>query len=380
VEHALSIKQPWATLVVHGLKTIEVRRWSTRHRGRVLIHAGRIPDLRPETRAHLPRDLEECARLGGGIVGQAQLVECRVYKTPEAFARDRRLHLNDPSWFQPPAMYGFVFAGASPLPFRRCPGSLYFFEVADAPRPAASTRSGLLVSVRNAAEATAALEGGADLIDVKEPRHGALGRASDDVIAEVVRRVAGRRPVSAALGELAELRDAQTVAGLAFVKCGLANLASPKRWERQLLSLRQRIGNQPQPPEVVTVAYADWKRAGAPPWPDVAKFALRHPGGVLLLDTFDKTWRPRGKQRRPATLLDWLTLDEVRQLCQQCHAAGVRIALAGSLRVPQVLQLADARPTWFAVRGGVCESNKRDGEVHVLKVRDWAEVVRWQRR
>src|SRR5438552_19158936 len=102
MEQALSIKQPWAALVVHGFKTIEIRRWATRHRGRVLIHAGRRPDPRPESWAQLPRDLQASAHLGGGIVGEAELVECRAYRTLEAFARDRRFHLNDPTWFRPP--------------------------------------------------------------------------------------------------------------------------------------------------------------------------------------------------------------------------------------------------------------------------------------
>jgi uncharacterized protein (UPF0264 family) len=62
----------------------------------------------------------------------------------------------------------------------------------------------LLVSVRSAAEAEAALEGGADVIDVKEPSRGSLGRADDDVIAEVVSTVAGRRTVTAAMGELVD--------------------------------------------------------------------------------------------------------------------------------------------------------------------------------
>ena len=63
---------------------------------------------------------------------------------------------------------------------------------------------GLLVSVRSAAEACAALAGGAALIDVKEPAHGPLGRASDDVIRAVMDAVGGRCAVSAALGELAD--------------------------------------------------------------------------------------------------------------------------------------------------------------------------------
>ena len=49
----------------------------------------------------------------------------------------------------------------------------------------------LLVSVRSAAEAEAALTGGASVIDVKEPTRGALGRADDGVIADVIGAVAG---------------------------------------------------------------------------------------------------------------------------------------------------------------------------------------------
>ena len=45
---ALSVKQPWAALLVAGVKTVEVRTWPTARRGRVLIHAGKIPDDRPE--------------------------------------------------------------------------------------------------------------------------------------------------------------------------------------------------------------------------------------------------------------------------------------------------------------------------------------------
>jgi uncharacterized protein (UPF0264 family) len=377
VEQALSIKQPWAALVVNGFKTIEIRRWSTRYRGRVLIHAGRVPDRRPQTWARLPRGLDLCAQLGGGIVGEARLVDCRAYTTSEAFAADRQLHLNDPSWFQPPVMYGFVFKDTKPLPFHRFSGSLYFFDVDEA-RPGTSRRpAGLLVSVRNAEEAAAALEGGAALIDVKEPRQGPLGRASERVIAEVLSCVGSQRPVSAALGELAEIESVPEVSGLTYVKCGLANLNHSKRWQRRVLKLRERLARQSRAPQLVSVAYVDWKNASAPPWFDVAQFALRRPGEVLLLDTFDKKRRSGSILRKPQTLLDWLTVDEVRRLCQRCHEAGVHIALAGSLRVQQILQILDCQPTWFALRGAVCEANKRDGDVHVLKVLDLAELLKW---
>ena len=36
----LTVRQPWASLIVSGIKTVENRTWSTTHRGRLLIHAG----------------------------------------------------------------------------------------------------------------------------------------------------------------------------------------------------------------------------------------------------------------------------------------------------------------------------------------------------
>lgn len=42
----LTIKQPWAGLILKGRKTIELRTWSTAYRGPVVIHAGRAFDKR----------------------------------------------------------------------------------------------------------------------------------------------------------------------------------------------------------------------------------------------------------------------------------------------------------------------------------------------
>ena len=130
-QYALSVKQPWAALLVHGRKTIEVRSWPTARRGRILIHAARVPDERPEAWAHVPPQLREAAQLLGGIIGAGELTECRTYRTLEMFQADQAQHLNDPSWFQPPRLYGFVFTDLTLLPFRRYPGWMRFFPVED---------------------------------------------------------------------------------------------------------------------------------------------------------------------------------------------------------------------------------------------------------
>ena len=130
-QYALSVKQPWAALLVLGRKTIEVRRWPTARRGRILIHAARVPDERPEAWAHVPPEWLETAQLLGGIVGVGDLTDCRPYRTLEAFQADQNHHLNDPSWFESP-LYGFAFANLTVLPFRRYPGWMRFFQVENA--------------------------------------------------------------------------------------------------------------------------------------------------------------------------------------------------------------------------------------------------------
>jgi hypothetical protein len=127
--YALSIKQPWAGLVVLGIKTIEVRRWATSRRGTVLIHAARIDDDRPEGWDLLPADWSRPKLPRGGIIGQADLQECISYRDAATFAADAPRHRNHPDWFQGPVLYGFCFANPVLVPFRRLKGQVRFFTV-----------------------------------------------------------------------------------------------------------------------------------------------------------------------------------------------------------------------------------------------------------
>jgi ASCH domain len=78
---ALSVRQPWAWLIVNGYKDIENRTWQTRHRGPLLIHAGvSKSDLKEELLAsieqrygvRLPRSFEH-----GGVIGLVDVTDCK---------------------------------------------------------------------------------------------------------------------------------------------------------------------------------------------------------------------------------------------------------------------------------------------------------------
>ena len=85
-----------------------------------------------------------------------------------------------------------------------------------------------LASVRCAAEAELVLAAGADIIDLKEPDMGALGAVAPSVIRACLKAVAGRKPVSATVGDLPMMPDTivdavMTTAGLGVdtVKLGI---------------------------------------------------------------------------------------------------------------------------------------------------------------
>jgi len=128
---ALSIKQPWATLVVFGIKSIEIRKWGTTRRGLIYIHTGREADPRDEGWSLVPDHLREFTEYRRGIIGRASLIDCLCYDTQERFIIDQQKHRNHPEWFEPPKMHGLVFARSQSVPFESCAGNLRFFSIPD---------------------------------------------------------------------------------------------------------------------------------------------------------------------------------------------------------------------------------------------------------
>jgi uncharacterized protein (UPF0264 family) len=228
----------------------------------------------------------------------------------------------------------------------------------------------LLVSVRSASEAEAALRGGAGLIDVKEPANGPLGKADDAVIAQVVRLVAGRKPVSAAMGEAhsaASSYRGSAVRGLTYVKFGLAGSGKHNGCSPADSACRRHSALRSYPGATeVLAAYADATHADSPPVDDVCEYVRKQTGSVFLLDTFAKN---AGKN-----LLDWLPVSKLLSLCELCRSSGVQTALAGSLRPEDIRKVLFMRPDWIAVRGAACEGG-RGGVVSEAKVRELAALI-----
>ena len=106
----ISIRQPWATLIVRGVKSIENRSWATSYRGPVLVHASLDPSV--HSLADIARQfgivLLQVELPLGGIVGITNIIDC--------------VDAHPSPWFE--GEFGFVLDRSRELPFKPWKGSL----------------------------------------------------------------------------------------------------------------------------------------------------------------------------------------------------------------------------------------------------------------
>jgi predicted transcriptional regulator len=115
---ALSLKQPFAELVVSGKKTIELRKWNTKFRGEFLVHASKSVDKTAMARFGFT-DLPI-----GAIVGKAVLLDVKKYTDEFSHLSDKDKHLASFEW----GTYGFILENAERMPNISCKGSLGFWD------------------------------------------------------------------------------------------------------------------------------------------------------------------------------------------------------------------------------------------------------------
>ncbi len=126
---AISIRQPWAWLIIGGHKPIENRTWATKFRGDIAIHAAKgctqteyaeavefVRSFNPTIAARIPA-LEKLEK--GGIIGLVKITDC-VQRHPSRF-------------FVGP--FGFVMDQPYPTPFRPMRGMLGIFNVNELGEP-----------------------------------------------------------------------------------------------------------------------------------------------------------------------------------------------------------------------------------------------------
>ena len=245
-------------------------------------------------------------------------------------------------------------AASEPFPFRS-PVSESAISVPPNPLPR------LLVSVRDAAEAEAAICAGADLIDAKDPENGALGALSPEIVRAIVVRTAGRAATSAVAGEPAAAARQAAIRAMAETGVAWVKVAVRPDWLADAASLR--AAGAAAPGRLVAVLFAEDH-----PEPDCAP-RLAAAGFIgAMIDTALKDGR---------RLPDLVDGSRLSAFTAAVRAAGLVSGLAGSLRAGDIPGLAAHRPDYLGFRGGLCrDGDRRNG----LDAQRLSQAVRALRR
>jgi uncharacterized protein (UPF0264 family) len=206
------------------------------------------------------------------------------------------------------------------------------------------------------------LDGGADLIDIKDPQRGSLGAARQTTWREVCAVVAKRRPVSVALGELLEfapLPSGNLPAEVRYAKLGLARCALHEDWSRRWLRALETLPRHVDP---VAVIYADAEAAAAPTAAEIVRQASRVGCRALLIDTFEKT---------SGNLLETMSREALQAVIARARLDNLIVVLGGSLDAHSLEAALQLEPDYVAFRGAVCRGRRTDS-LDQLLVRELA--------
>jgi (5-formylfuran-3-yl)methyl phosphate synthase len=230
----------------------------------------------------------------------------------------------------------------------------------------------LLISVRTPGETRAAVAGGADIIDAKEPAHGALGPVSPEILRAIDARVPADRPLSVALGDaksVAAVRASISALPLrrrsrTYIKIGMDGVVEASEIRALLTAAVEAAAAHPATPRVIAVVYADGRDRERLPLVIRSEAARVGVAGVLV-DTIGKDGR---------TLLDWWPEGRLHDWVRAVRGDGLEAALAGSLGAAELERIPVFDPDVVGVRGAACAGG-RCGSIEAARVRGLRRAV-----
>jgi uncharacterized protein (UPF0264 family) len=226
----------------------------------------------------------------------------------------------------------------------------------------------------DAREAEAALRGGASILDLKDPRRGALGAPPAAALRAVVRlrdRMAPGVPVSAALGRASDRRAAARAAtaaalGCDYVKTSLEGLKDEARAVAALARITRAVRDGGWPTHLVAAGFADAAAVLAPDPRRLPAIAAAAGYDGCLLDTAVKDGRG---------LFLHLPAAVVAAFARACRERGLLCALAGSLGPADLAAAVACGADLIGARGALCDGG-RTGRLEEERVRRFREALR----
>ena len=216
----------------------------------------------------------------------------------------------------------------------------------------------LLISPINSEEAREAIEGGADIIDVKNPKEGSLGANFPWVIKNIREITPNGMHVSATLGDVpykpgtVSLAAAgAVVSGADYIKVGLYGTKNYDEALEVMENVVKSVKEFDDNALVVASGYADAHRVGAIDPIKIPQVAAESGADLAMVDTAIKD----GK-----TLFDFMDKDKLIEFNKNIHEYGLKSALAGSIKKEQLRLLYDIGCDVVGIRGAACTGGDRN--------------------
>ncbi|MDK2790001.1 MAG: (5-formylfuran-3-yl)methyl phosphate synthase [Methanothermococcus sp.] len=233
----------------------------------------------------------------------------------------------------------------------------------------------ILVSPKDVNEAIEAIEGGADIIDVKNPPEGSLGANFPWVIKQIKEVTPENRLVSATIGDVPYKPGTASLAALGacvsgadYIKVGLYGTKSYSQSLDLMEKVTKAVKDFDEKKIVVAAGYADAYRVGAVDPLVIPKIARDAGCDVAMLDTAVKD----GK-----TLFDHLNEKLLEEFINETHAYGMKCALAGSIKKEEIPILKDIGCDIVGVRGAACtKGDRNEGRIQRNLVNELVKLCR----
>jgi uncharacterized protein (UPF0264 family) len=224
-------------------------------------------------------------------------------------------------------------------------------------------------------EALEAVAGGADIIDVKNPKEGPLGASFPWVIKQIRTVTPANLEVSCTLGDLPNLPGSASLAalgaastGVNYVKASLYHLKTPEDAVFLMQNVVHAVKDFDSNVKVVVAGYADAHRVNSVDPMAVPKIAHQAGCDLAMLDTAIKD----GK-----TLLDFLNAKQLKAFVNEAHSYGLQAALAGSLKLENLPVLCGLDVDIIGLRGAACLNGDRvTGHITKEKVQIIVQVIK----
>lgn len=224
-------------------------------------------------------------------------------------------------------------------------------------------------------EAMSIIEGGADIIDIKNIKEGSLGANFPWRIREISDFVHKHGVVaSATLGDLPYKPGTAALAaygagmsGPDYVKAGLYGMDTYQEAYDMMDAIQRALRSANPNITVVASGYADFRRFGGLNLHDLVLAARDTQCDAVMVDTAIKD----GK-----TLFDVLSFDEICEFVQMGHDAGMQVALAGSIKFEHADLIFRSGADIVGVRGAVCEGKDRSTRISAAKTREFTDLFR----